>query len=232
MSEPPDPKSETEPTADDASELPTEQESMTDTDEESEVGSGSADDDSGESPPEAKAAADAASPRASKKRHPATIGALALAVLGLAGGGYAGYLKYSRHRAEVHTTNLRLACERGERAPCSELCQRLPADISACLRLGTVLSKLDDSPRDLSRSVELFQKACSAGNSDGCARLGRAQYNGTGTKRDHERARGNLDRACQEGNALGCAGFGHLLLHGQGGLKRDAKRAVGLFRKA
>ncbi len=81
------------------------------------------------------------------------------------------------------------------------------------------------------KALELYTKACEAGNADGCKKLGDLYLNGKGVNEDDEQAKTIFSRACDAGNGDGCSGLGLMYLDGKG-FKEDDAKAFTMFSKA
>ncbi len=104
-------------------------------------------------------------------------------------------------------------------------------DQAACVESG-VKYKEEGGAAKLARALEIFDRACTAGDARGCNELGRLYYNGTGIKRDQARAMPLFAKSCDGGRAGGCRNLAVGYLFGQGGLEINGARARALVEKA
>jgi hypothetical protein len=84
---------------------------------------------------------------------------------------------------------------------------------SGCAGLGTMYSRGDGVPRDVSRAVSLYRKAhadrlfaedCDRGNAASCAKLGDMLARGEGVAKDTRQAADRFRKACDGGIRRGC----------------------------
>jgi hypothetical protein len=116
------------------------------------------------------------------------------------------------------------------RARLDQLLDCLTGVGAACFQVGLNYSRgREGYPRDLSRSVEAYERGCILDQKVACNNLGDAYEYGDGVRRDLSRAAEFYDRACRGGEARGCANLGHLLENGEG-TARDVPRARALYR--
>jgi TPR repeat protein len=83
---------------------------------------------------------------------------------------------------------------------------------------------------DLTRALDLYRKACDAGNAAGCNNLGAMYDRGEGTLRDDAQAFELYRKACAQGEANACSNQGYLHEKGRG-TKQDYGAAVALYKK-
>jgi hypothetical protein len=74
----------------------------------------------------------------------------------------------------------------------------------ACYRLGLLLARGDEVPRDAARAAALFDKVCTAGTRRACVDLALAYERGEGVPRDAARAAAMLAEACAAGEPYAC----------------------------
>ena len=71
-------------------------------------------------------------------------------------------------------------------------------DLTACVELGQAYQTVD-----ITRTVDLWQRACDGGEMMGCANLGVMYEHGSGVKQDFTRAVGLYEEACEGGGSVG-----------------------------
>ena len=99
-------------------------------------------------------------------------------------------------------------------------------DLTACVELGQAYQTVD-----ITRTVDLWQRACDGGEMMGCANLGVMYEHGSGVKQDFTRAVGLYEEACEGGNLLGCRDLGVMYETGRG-VTRDTAQAISLYGQA
>jgi TPR repeat protein len=98
---------------------------------------------------------------------------------------------------------------------------------AGCVNLGRLLGSGVGGRRDAEGAALIFEVACHDGVNEGCYQLAQAHYRSGNVSA----ARTALSQACGAGHAGGCLGLGALYQHGYG-VKRDARRASRLYRRA
>jgi TPR repeat protein len=99
---------------------------------------------------------------------------------------------------------------------------------AACVDKGHRLTHA--TPANVSAAVELFEKACQAGEPRGCGELA-SLLMGRRTAVDTARATSLFQNACNHGSTAGCGALGIIYQEGLG-VPADAARAEGLFERS
>jgi TPR repeat protein len=93
-------------------------------------------------------------------------------------------------------------------ATCTSECDA--GKVHGCARLGEILQEGKLAPRDFSRSIPLFEKACDGGDGLGCAWLARLyDEGGRGTLHDSLKASALYKKACNLGALAACVQASH-----------------------
>jgi hypothetical protein len=86
-------------------------------------------------------------------------------------------------------------------------------------------------PKNESRAAELYEQACTGGNTRGCINLSFLYADGLGVPKDESRAATLFEQACKGGDTMGCNNLGAFYGDGRG-VPKDERRAVTLYEQA
>ncbi|MEO7329265.1 MAG: tetratricopeptide repeat protein, partial [Minicystis sp.] len=87
------------------------------------------------------------------------------------------------------------------------------------------------TPRDATRAVKLYERACDAGHGQSCYDIGALHFLGEGVLTDKPRAASFFGKACEAGEATGCFQLARMSYQGDG-IPVDKKGAAASFDKA
>jgi TPR repeat protein len=107
----------------------------------------------------------------------------------------------------------------------------------ACSELAKRAYRGEGIPRDRTRALALYRRACELHSSTGCNQAGLLTARGIGGAPNAEAAIGFFQRGCLaleggKSDADACANWGTFFQRGKGGVERNDVRAVALFQRA
>ena len=116
-------------------------------------------------------------------------------------------------------------CKPGNATECQAQCDKNHA--GSCGALGVMLATGDGATKDAAKAAQLFEKACTGGDTPSCVNRGRMLADGSGVAKDEAKASELFDKACADGVAEACGFLGTLLLASKDTAKAAEKLKLG-----